>query len=97
MQLSPGLLKPLPTRRAYSHLALNVEEFETSGTVRRRLSVSTPNLERHASSETPSSFWSLELLYKITDVVLVICAAIFIISSISSIIIWWYGLVKFPH
>ena len=40
---------------------------------------------------TPSSWFSLELLYNITDIVLVICAAVFIISSITSIVLWMYG------
>ena len=33
----------------------------------------------------------LEILYKTTDIVLIICAVVFIISSITSIVLWLYG------
>ena len=44
--------------------------------------------------DTTASFsTSLELLYKITDVVLVICAVVFIVSAVASIILWVCGLI----
>ena len=92
MDRSTGLLKPMGERRTNSHRDLSVEESENPGTLRRWKSVSNANLEQQAKIKTTNSFWSQELLYKVTDVVLVTCALIFILSSIASIIIWWYGL-----
>ena len=92
METSSRLLNPLAERRARSHLVLNVEELETAGTLRKWKSVPDSNLNNDIRKSSTSPFWSLELLYKITDVILVICALTFIISSIASIILWLYGL-----
>ena len=50
---------------------------------RRRHSIPTPY------NEQPR--FPLEILFKTTDIVLMICAAVFVISSIASIAIWMYG------
>ena len=92
METSSRLLNPLAERRACSHLVLNVEELETEGTLRKWKSVPDSNLSNGSRKSNSSSLWSLELLYKITDLILVISALIFIISSIASIILWLYGL-----
>ena len=48
---------------------------------------------QHQDTITSYSSTSLELLYKITDIVLVICAVVFIISSVTSIMLWVCGLI----
>jgi hypothetical protein len=44
------------------------------------------------NAEQAKSCCTLEIFYKITDIVLVICAVLFTVSSIASIVIWIYGL-----
>ena len=45
----------------------------------------------YARRETSSSFDYLELLYLITDVVLVLCAVVVIVSCIATLVLFGYG------
>ena len=61
-------------------------------TMKEHRATSFPNnLQNVYASNSQNT--SLELLYKITDIVLVICALIFIISSVASIMLWVCGLI----
>ena len=96
MERPPQILKHLPRNRASLHPALNEEELETSGALRRWRSA-VQHLIRNNTSNTTGSFWSYERLYKITDAVLVICALVFVGSSIASVIIWLYAVIPFMY
>ena len=51
-----------------------------------------PESDICSSNNTRISSYKLEILYKTTDIVLLICAVLFIISSIASIVLWVYGI-----
>jgi hypothetical protein len=63
----------------------NLESF------RRKRAMSNGAALGDAIPRPRTSWFSLELLYTITDIVLVICAAVFIISGVASIGLWIYG------
>ena len=63
-------------------------------TLNRQLSISDSNVRNHTTYNTRRPWFSLELLYKTTDTVLVICGVIFIGSSIASIVLWMYGFTR---
>jgi hypothetical protein len=92
MEPTPRVLNHLPERSAGSHLALSGEDIETSGALRKWRSV-THSLIRKNKRETTSLFWSYELLYKMTDAVLVISGIIFVFSSIASVVLWLYAFI----
>ena len=91
MARSQRNLNPIPESRTHS-LPSNKEGINSSAKIRKLRSASTPNQQGGPRNERTNSFWWLEILYKTTDVVLVICASIFICSSIASIILWLYGI-----
>ena len=68
----------------------------SSDTERRRISQSrSVGLPRHdPANDTENSYDYLELLYKVTDVVLVICGAIVIVSCIATLGLFGYGCYK---
>ena len=79
--------EPYLMRRSRGRSCPAIHSESTLGHLRRHRSRSvagTYSLQRSSSS--------LELLYTITDIVLMICGAIFIISSVASIVHWMYGL-----
>ena len=91
MARSQKHLYPIPETRAYS-LPSNTEGLNSSAKIRKLRSASTPNQQLGTRNERKDPFWWLEILYKTTDVVLVICALLFICSSIAAIILWLYGI-----
>ena len=74
--------------RAHSWHDINCADLDTRILQENRW-VSFVNLQ---SEEIPNSCFTLEIFYKITDIVLVICAVVFTFSSIASIILWICGL-----
>lgn len=92
MDNSPKLVIPLSKKRSHSQILLNVEELENTEMYKKCRSLSTSKLQEDTRNHTKMSYWSVKLLYRSTDTILVLCALIFIISSISSIILWMYGL-----
>ena len=93
-----NLLRPPETRvnrrgRSSSSNELNVSDYELelSTSLRRQRSVSYPGEQKNKINNATRPWFSLELLYNITDIVLVLCAFIFIISSIAYLAIWFYG------
>ena len=58
---------------------------------RRQRKVSVIPVAICPSSDARNSWFSLELLYNVTDVVLIICAAIVILSCIAHLALWGYG------
>ena len=77
--------------RGRSCPTINAGESDPLCNLERNRLMSYSGEQINTSYNTPSSWFSLELFYKITDIVLVICAAVFIISSITSIVLWMYG------
>ena len=71
------------------------------GTLRRQISTSDSAVRSHTTYNIrihtiPASYneqttFPLEMLFKTTDIVLVMCSVVFVISSIASIAIWMYG------
>ena len=83
--------------RAHSCIALGIEDPDTLERQRckilgKKRSRSDSSLQNNKTNDTRSESCSLEILYKTTDTVLIICAALFIISSITSVILWLYGI-----
>ena len=72
-----------------NHSCPAIDTLHISDPVRRRRAISMADVHSTTTHDP-----SLELLFRITDIVLVICAVIFVISSIASIVCWMYGLVK---
>ena len=70
---------------------LDLGDSVNLGTLSRHVSISDLTLENDTKYDIRRSWFSLELLYKTTDIVLVICGVIFIGSSIASIVLWMYG------
>jgi hypothetical protein len=77
-------------REAHSWHHLDRIDFD-GGTLQEHRWTSFGNLQHKDTTTSYST--SLELLYEITDVVLVICAVVFIISSVASIMLWVCGLI----
>ena len=50
------------------------------------------NSNEHLNNTTDHSAFNIENFYRITDFVLVMCSAIFIISSIAYGVLWIYGI-----
>ena len=67
---------------------LNTDNSRASARLRRRQMSEASNTIRNDRS----SWFSLELLYTITDVVLITCGVVVVISCIASIALWLYGL-----
>ena len=89
----PHLNKRLLSR---SCSTLEMEDPRTLGenprkTFGKKRSKFVSNLQNHTRIDTRNDDCSLEILYKTTDIVLIICAVVFIISSITSVILWLYG------
>ena len=90
--------KPHQNERSLSYtcIALDIEDPRTLGenprtTFGKKRSKSVSNLQNHTRNDTRNDDCSLEILYKTTDIVLITCAVVFVISSITSIILWLYG------
>ena len=75
--------------RTRNHSCPAIETVRISDPSRRQKAIY--NRAVHNTTTHNSSY---ELLFRITDIVLVICVAVFVISSIASIVCWMYGLVK---
>ena len=90
---------PNVPKRSISCFDLNTEELSDSNAAtnisRRSVSSCPPEHSRppvcHGVDGTRSSSAIYEKFLKITDGVLILCAAIFIISSIAYLCIWGYG------
>ena len=89
---------PHPNKRfrAHSCIALEIEDPRTLGeksstTFGKKRSKSVSNLQNHTRNDTRNDVCSLEILYKTTDIVVITCAVVFVISSITSVILWLYG------
>ena len=69
----------------------DVEVYGDSATsqLRSRRLLTIMNIE-----ESIDTYCSLELLYNITDIVLVLCAVIFIVSTLAYSILWIIGMQK---
>ena len=76
-------------RRVRSTAHLGNSEIQNPGSLRRAMSEGFPS--RDARGGTSSSFDYLELLYRITDAVLVICAGVVIGSCIVTLVLFGYG------
>ena len=82
--------------RAHSCIELDIDDPRSLGekpgrALKKQRSKSDSILQNTTSNDTGSDVCSLEILYKITDIVLIICAVLFIISAITSIILRLYG------
>ena len=77
--------------RCHSCPSKNRKGCNTLESLRGKRSMSVGVAQTNAKNNSRSSWFSLEILYTITDIVLVICAAIFIISGVTSIVLWIYG------
>ena len=93
MEDSLRLQEPYSNRRdsVLSCPAFHSADSIRLGTLRRQICTSDSEVQNHTTYNRRTSWFPLELLFKTTDIVLVICAAVFIISSIVSITIWMYG------
>ena len=79
--------------RSDTCITLEIEDTRTSGdkpstTFGKKRWNSGSNLQNHTRNDTRNGGGSLEILYKTTDIVLITCAVVFVVSSIASIIIW---------
>ena len=72
----------------------------TGGNIRATRAPVTPRRQRVMSDNGPpnnirndiqNSWFTLELLYNITDIVLVICGAIVVLACIAHLALWGYG------
>ena len=79
-------------RRVHSTVHLGTFERPRTEILRRATSEEVPS--SYARGDTSSSFDYLELLYRITDVVLVICAGVVIGSCIATLVLFGYGYVQ---
>ena len=84
--------------RASSCITLEIEDPGSLGrqrsiTLGRNRSMSDAGLHNNTTNDERSNDNEdkEEILYKTTDIVLIICAAVFIISSITSVFLWLYG------
>ena len=84
--------EPYLKRRSRGRSCHAIQSESTLGLLRRTRSRSAAGVLVNTTYGTQRSSSSLELLYTITDIVLVICGAVFIISSVASIVLWMYGL-----
>ena len=84
--------EPYFRRRSRGRSYPATQSESTLGLLKRTRSRSAEDVQVNTTYDTQRSSSSLELLYTITDIVLVICGAVFIISSVTSIVLWMYGL-----
>ena len=81
-----------PPRHPSRKLSHSYTNLNASGThVTLRVSNSNPEQLNNRRDDTRSSYFSLKFLYKITDVVLVICGAVIVLSCIAHLAICAYG------
>ena len=76
-------------RRVHSTVHLGTFERSKTEILRRATSEEVPY--SYARGDTSSSFDYLDLLYRITDFVLVICAGVVIGSCIATLVLFGYG------
>ena len=75
--------------RAKSWHTLNIKDLEISSILQKHRWTSIWDL---VEEDTTSSSDAYEVLYKITDMVLLMCAVVFVISAIASITLWIAGI-----
>ena len=90
--LKPPALPLNVLSRSRSYPAINRKGCKTLKPLSRKRSNSDGGALFNVKYSSRSSWFSLELLYTITDIVLVICAVVFIVSGVASIVLWIYGL-----
>ena len=90
IQNSITLPEPQLRSRAKTWHTLNVTDLEILSMLRKHRRTSVWDL---IEEDTTSFNDTYEVLYKITDIVLVICAVIFVISAIASITLWIAGII----
>ena len=95
MQNSLRLPDPQLRGRAMSWSPLNIKDLEISSILQRHRSISVFDFTQDTQVFTTSSSDAYEILYKITDIVLIICAVIFVISAVVSITLWVVGIIFF--
>ena len=93
-EIQPARRPPAPrlSARAKSLHTLNVRDLDVSRILTRRstqLGFFEIFFEEEDETNSPNTD---DVLYKITDIVLVICGIVFIISAIASITLWIIGL-----
>ena len=92
IQNSLRLPEPQLRARAKSWHNLNVRELPLTGILKRRNTQWASILDLTQEDDT-HLFDNYEIFYKITDIVLIICAVVFIISAIASITLWISGII----
>ena len=73
-------------------MVVRVRSMDTLNADNSRASANSSDAPNSIIEDTRNSWFSLELLFNITDVVLIICGVVVIISCIATIALWSYGL-----
>ena len=81
--------------RAKSWTGLDIEDFSSPTIQHNPIFLnrrsSCLGLQDNTTHDSPREFCPLEIIYKTTDIVLIICALIFIMAAITSVVLWLYG------
>ena len=75
--------------RRHSNSGRNNRATRAPDTLTRQRAMSVPQNNR--GNDTQNSWFTLELLYNVTDIVLLICGAIVVHACIAHLALWGYG------
>ena len=75
--------------RRHSNSGGNNRATRAPATLTRQRAMSVPQI--NTGNDTENSWFTLELLYTVTDIVLIICGAIVVLACIAHLVLWAYG------